>query len=507
MNLEHNNKCKNCNTSYFHSEAEKEHVKKFSAKFEIDKLNLSFSKLCPSCRLQTRFAFRNELKLYSRKCDYSDKSIISIYPPNSEFKVFHQDVWWSDKYDSASYAKDYDFSKTFFEQFEELRIQVPKLALINSKSVNSDYTNYSRENKNCYMSAGTGFSEDCYYSSRIRSSKSICDSYDLDRCELCYECCFSSQLYDCSYSTNCHNSNNLLFCDNCRNCKNCIGCVGLSNLKFCVFNKQLSESDYNSFLSKYKNNIVLGLTDFENFRLSNPYNKKTIINCEDSSGDQLNNCKSCVESFSCKNCQDCSHIAFCGSLTDCVDCSFSDKSELAYNCANIGSCYDIMFSVICWHCNSCAYVDSCYNSKNLFGCTGVKKGEYQILNKKYSADNYNSMIKKIILHMKETGEWGEFFPIRNSPFPYNSTVAQDYFPIEVKDAEKMQLKWKEDEASKGKLTENENINVCSISKKNFRIVPKELEFYKRMNMQTPVKCPEVRLQERMDNIRKLLSNV
>jgi hypothetical protein len=31
--------------------------------------------------------------------------------------------------------------------------------------------------------------------------------------------------------------------------------------------------------------------------------------------------------------------------------------------------------------------------------------------------------------MKSTGEWGEFFPLALSPFGYNETVAQDYFPI------------------------------------------------------------------------------
>ena len=31
--------------------------------------------------------------------------------------------------------------------------------------------------------------------------------------------------------------------------------------------------------------------------------------------------------------------------------------------------------------------------------------------------------------MKSTGEWGEFFPHEMSPFGYNETVAQEYFPM------------------------------------------------------------------------------
>jgi hypothetical protein len=31
--------------------------------------------------------------------------------------------------------------------------------------------------------------------------------------------------------------------------------------------------------------------------------------------------------------------------------------------------------------------------------------------------------------MQSTGEWGEYFPIEVSPFGYNETVAQEYFPL------------------------------------------------------------------------------
>ena len=31
--------------------------------------------------------------------------------------------------------------------------------------------------------------------------------------------------------------------------------------------------------------------------------------------------------------------------------------------------------------------------------------------------------------MISTGEWGEFFPSSLSPFGYNETVAQEYFPL------------------------------------------------------------------------------
>jgi len=38
-------------------------------------------------------------------------------------------------------------------------------------------------------------------------------------------------------------------------------------------------------------------------------------------------------------------------------------------------------------------------------------------------------VPKIIEHMQKMGEWGEFFPSSLSPFGYNETVAEEYYPI------------------------------------------------------------------------------
>ncbi|HRI36281.1 MAG TPA: hypothetical protein PK765_04380 [bacterium] len=54
---------------------------------------------------------------------------------------------------------------------------------------------------------------------------------------------------------------------------------------------------------------------------------------------------------------------------------------------------------------------------------------YCILNKQYTEEEYNTLVPKIIAHMRETGEWGEFFSPNLSPFGYNETVAMEYFPL------------------------------------------------------------------------------
>ena len=58
------------------------------------------------------------------------------------------------------------------------------------------------------------------------------------------------------------------------------------------------------------------------------------------------------------------------------------------------------------------------------------------------------MCGKIVDHMKSTGEWGEFFPSSLSPFGYNETVAQEYFPLDKSEVVNRGWNWRdEDEGS------------------------------------------------------------
>ena len=52
--------------------------------------------LCPEERQRRRLSFRNERKLYRRKCDATGRSIISIYNPDSPYKVYDQKFRRSD---------------------------------------------------------------------------------------------------------------------------------------------------------------------------------------------------------------------------------------------------------------------------------------------------------------------------------------------------------------------------------------------------------------------------
>src|SRR3989344_8834739 len=84
---------------------------------------------CPECRYQRRLANRNEWSFYKRTCSLCGKENISIYNPEYPGLVYCQTCWWSDKWDRYAYGREFDFSRPFFEQFQELRLKVPHIAM------------------------------------------------------------------------------------------------------------------------------------------------------------------------------------------------------------------------------------------------------------------------------------------------------------------------------------------------------------------------------------------
>ena len=135
--------------------------------------------------------------------------IVSIHHPQNDFKVYQEDYRWSDKWNVLEYGRDFDFTRPFFDQFQELLKDVPKIALTNEKNENSPYANYSSNNKNIHLCADVMDSEDVYFSNTIKTVKNSLDLTDIENSENCYECICSINLYNCLYtyySQDCKNS-------------------------------------------------------------------------------------------------------------------------------------------------------------------------------------------------------------------------------------------------------------------------------------------------------------
>ena len=182
--------CTHCGAPFDVTDTDLEFYKKVSPVFGGKKYQIPTPTFCPDCRQQRRLAFRNRRKLYKRTCDLTGDSILSQFSPNARVPVFRAREWESDAFDAGDYARNFDFSDTFFKQFEVLFWTVPQphLAVIESTLVNCDYVNGANDSKNVYLSNNIVACENVYYSEGAYHSEDCSDCLYVNDCRTCYEC-------------------------------------------------------------------------------------------------------------------------------------------------------------------------------------------------------------------------------------------------------------------------------------------------------------------------------
>ena len=471
---------------------------------------------CTACREQRRLAWRNERFLYHRKCDLSGKMCISCFSPDTDIKAYEHHEWFSDKWDAKSFGREFDFSRSFFEQFAELQRDVPQLGLSVWNSENADYCNYVGHVRNSYLIFGSVYSEDCYYGSPYYS-KDCVDTLVVRECERCYECVDCRKLHTCFYCQDCHSSNDLIYCYDLLGCKDCIGCAGLRNKQYCIFNNQYSREKYETMKQELDLNVPeihqKLRSELQKLSLTIPRRYMQANQAENVSGNYIYQCKNVHDSFYTDRSEDCSYCAQVVDLKDCMDNNYTEENELCNEYLGAYQNNRVCFSKFCNLVNDALYCDCCHSSGNLFGCIAVRNSRHCILNKQYEQQEHEKLVTRIIEHMRETGEWGEFFPIALSPFGYNETVAQEYFPLEESAVSASGWNWRKikenAEMYKGPVVpfpesvENldasfcEKILQCEKTGKLYRIIDRELEFYKSLHLPIPRFCPNVRNSERL----------
>lgn len=524
-------KCLECKTEFELENRDLAFLEKVSPRFEDKTYLIPPPKLCPSCRMQRRLTFRNERTLYRRKSSLSGKEMVSSYAPKLLHKVYSVEEWHSDSWDASSYGREFDFSKTFFSQFAELQSEVPLLGLhLQLENENSDYTNLTTRNKDCYYIFAASNNQDCLYSNYITGSKDVVDSFFIFESELCYQCIDCYNCHSLCNSQSCQNCSDSRYLYDCRGCTSCFGCVSLNNKQYHIFNKAHKKQEYLKLISE-----LLARKDLEEYieeqfsgmlkRIPQKYYSG--FQNESFTGDHLFRCKNTYDSYDCTNLEDCRYCVWMDRAKDCYDCyARGNSGELGYeNHVCVNNFFQVLFSESCWNdIAELIYCRNCTSSSNLFGCISMQRKEHCILNKQYEKDEYEKLVPRIIEHMQKTGEWGEFFPASISPFAYNETVAQEYFPLTKEIVLKKGWRWqdelpgvygkktKEISDLSSNVTEMDNsitseIFSCDTCKKNFKINAAELAFYKKMKLALPKDCFDCRYAARFKkrNARKLIS--
>jgi len=460
---------------------------------------------------------RNERKLYTRKCDLSGRQILSIYSPDKPYKVYDQSEWWSDKWDAMDYGKDYDFKRGFFEQLRELYKEVPRVSLHTINVENSYYTGYSLNCKNCYLLFGVGGDEDCMYGKYVSYSKNCLDSLCLYSSEFCYQGVASDGCYGCRFFTNSRNCSDCTMIEECSGCKNCICCFGLRSKEYCILNKFVGKEKYQEFVKDYEylthKNIEFLRQKLADLKKNLPHVQSHIYASENCSGDAVFNSKNCHFAYDVKDSEDCKYIhnsPKCVGTWDAVYCA-PDGLQFCYNtCSCVGS--NLMIGYFVWYCDNVRYSFDCMNSRDLFGCVGLRSKRYCVFNKQYAKEEYEKLVAKIIEQMQKDDVWGEYFPYDLAPVDYNESVAMEYFPLNKVQAKKLNARWKDDMADKkleGAVSEApddirktdesilQKILKCEVTGREYKILPQELKFYQRMKISIPRRHSDQRHYDRL----------
>lgn len=368
---------------------------------------------------------------------------------------------------------------------------------MHSNSVRTEYANFAADNKDCYMLIESSNNENCIHCYWVQVCKDNIDVSFSHRTELSYE---SDGCYDCyriMYSRNCYDCRDSLFLRDCTNCSDCIASVNLRNKKYCIFNEQYTKEEYE------QRKIALGLdtregiekvrTDFETFSLAQTRRFAEVQNAVDSTGTYLSNVKNafrCFHSYDAEDNRYCVH-AWRGAK-DCMDCDTVGRgAERIYNSINCGidTAHDICTSAS-WGATFTEYSMYSPQSSHCFGCAGLKKGNYCILNKQYSKEEYEEIVRNIKTSMGEL--YGEFFPADTSPYGYNESTAQEQFPLSKEQALAQGFTWEDTERGTYGKENGTDIFACKQCTKNYRIIPREAEFYQRLAIPTPDLCPDCR---------------
>lgn len=503
------------------------------------KVNVPLPTFCWLCRAQRRMAWRNESSLFKRKSDFSGAGIFSAFSPDSPVKVYEKDIWLSDKWDPMEYGREYDFHKPFFEQFADLLRTVPLKNLNLVGGMNSDYCNNFTDPKNCYLCFNGKASEECMYGNGLSLAKECIDNSHLSKCERCYEGFWLTSCSRAFFSSRCESCFDIAFCRDLTGCSNCFGCVGLRNKSYCIFNEQYSKEEYFKKLEEFdlssyeklaatRKKVAKFWLKFPNKFIEGTHNAGVSGNYVEHS----KNSRNCFLVREGENIRYCQYMQEPPGSKDCYDyTAWGDSNELVYECTACGIgtnlikfCYNVQENV-----RNIEYSYMCFGSSDLFGCVGVRKKQYCIFNKQYSKEEYETLRAKIIEQMGampyrdksgRTYKYGEFFPIELSPFAYNESLAQEYFPLTKDEALAAGYTWRDaaernyattiraqdlpDTVTQAQDSLVDEVIGCEhggkcneLCTKAFRITSQELQFYRQMNLALPRLCQKCRHFQRL----------
>lgn len=377
------------------------------------------------------------------------------------------------------------------------------------------------------------------YSVGFNSSISTLDSYAFIGLQFCYEMYQSDKSFQCFFCRDVSGCRNVWFSRDCTDCSDCFGCVNLRHKQFCIFNKQYTKEEYRREIEKLNLGSYISRlateSKLQELFLAMPHKYLHGIQNVEVTGDYVYYSKNSHDVYEAGGLED---VRYSENLTaqvkDCYDyTNWGQNSELVYESVSCGdACRNIKFCFDCWPAmRDSEYCLNCHSSADLFGCVGLRNKQYCILNKQYSAGEYQTLVARIKKHMderpyvsdighqksdvghpKSETRYGEFMPIEFSHLAYNESVAVDYYPKTQVEAEAQGFVWRNPPDKEFKITVSSSdlpdhvqdaadtipkeIFGCAGCGRGYRILSQELEFYRRFSLPLPRLCHKCRYSVR-----------
>jgi hypothetical protein len=299
----------------------------------------------------------------------------------------------------------------------------------------------------------------------------------------------------------------------------------LRNKSYCIENIQYTKQEYekelkNFQLDSYKN-IEKLKEKFKNILKTEAIHRENFnIRTTNSTGNYLTDCDKCVNCFSWESSQNCRNSIRGLRSKDCIDQSTTWNNELSGNNGGVSGGYAINYSS--WSEGKYSeYLDLCIDVENCFGCVGLRKKKYCILNKQYAKEEYEKLKAQIVDDMKRKSEYGKFLPYSMAFCEFNLSAGIIYFPKTTKEEIlKHAGYWSEEDLSSQDGTSSTELPdsikdidasivsqalICPETHYRFNISKSEYDFHKRKNFALPRLHFDLRILKRIHKMSVLKS--
>ncbi len=417
---------------------------------------------------------------------YKIDGLVSRFPKTDriagivKFKNFDEQIE-----NSIKNVKNYNFSKNFFSNFEELfkSINMPDMIQF-LENENSEYSDVVVWCKNNYLSNVTTNSENILYSFSIKKSRNVFNWVAIwKHSENIYYSSWINNSFNVFYSRYLINSNNIWFSTNLVWCSECIFCDNLDNQKYCINNKKLEKEEY----LKQKKEILKNKKEFYNYYLK--LNKKSwIFNSKNCNWNFILNWNEIDKWYFVTDTKNWKNLMFWwGDSENEFDYNiftgwswknvhlYSNMwcwmwNEHIYNSAHIPYWNNIFYSYFVTNCSFCIW------------CIWLKNKSYCILNKQYTKGEWEELSSKIFETMEQDWTLWEFFPAKLNPFYFNDTVAGLIWWFKKEEIIKEGFMWRDEKIKVDIPDENIVLEISELdnyegfdSNWNWRINPKILK--------------------------------